>query len=72
MGLIFFVLGILTGIPPIYGFVTSGYTEIRRFPLAILATGLMILAFSSAFLGILLHSINYRFRELHNIITRHK
>ena len=71
MGLILFVLGILTGIPPIYGFVTSGYTEIRRFPLAILATGLMILAFSSAFLGILLHSINYRFRELHNIITRH-
>lgn len=70
MGLVFFALGILSGIPPVYGFIASGYTEVKRFPLAILATGLMILSFSSIFLGILLHSINSRFHELHNIITR--
>jgi glycosyltransferase involved in cell wall biosynthesis len=70
LGILFFVMGILTGIPPIYGFVASGYTEVKRFPLAILATGLMILSFSSTFLGILLHSINARFHELHNIVTR--
>lgn len=70
IGFILFVLGLLSGIPPVYGFVTSGFTEVKRFPLAILATGLMILSFSSIFLGILLHSINSRFRELHSIITR--
>ncbi len=70
MGLIFFVLGIFTGIQPIYGFIDSGYTEVKRIPLAVLATGLMILAFSSTFLGVLLHAINWRFIELHNIITR--
>ena len=72
IGLFFFILGILAGIPPVYGFVASGYTEVRRLPLAVLATGLMILAFSSTFLGILLHSFNYRIVELHNIITRNK
>jgi glycosyltransferase involved in cell wall biosynthesis len=69
-GMLFFLMGGMAGIPPVYGFVESGYTEVRRFPLAILATGLMILAFSSMFLGIMLHSVNYRVRELHNIVTR--
>lgn len=70
MGLLFLLTGILAGIPPIYGYVASGYTEVKRFPLAILASGLCILAFSSMYLGILLHAINARLRELHNIITR--
>lgn len=72
LGALLFVAGLAAGIPPVHGFIESGYTEVTRFPLAILATGLMILAFSSTFLGILLHSINYRVRELHNIITRQK
>lgn len=70
MGIVFFALGILSGIPPVVGFILSGYTEVQRFPLAILATGFMIVAFSSVFLGIMLHNINYRFRELHNIVIR--
>ena len=70
LGILFFILGVLAGIPPIVGFIASGYTEVRRFPLAILATGLMSLSFTCTFLGILLHSINYQFKELHNIITR--
>ncbi len=71
-GLVLLVLGILAGIPPIVGFIESGYTEVRRFPLAILATGLIILAFGSAFLGLLLHAINWRFMELHNVMVRGK
>jgi glycosyltransferase involved in cell wall biosynthesis len=70
IGILLFILGVLAGIPPVYGFVASGYTEVRRLPLAILATGLMILAFSSTFLGIMLHAINYRILELHNVLTR--
>jgi glycosyltransferase involved in cell wall biosynthesis len=70
LALIVFFLGILAGIPPIYDYIQSGYTEVRRFPLAILATGLILLASSLAFLGIILHAINWRFKELHNVMIR--
>jgi glycosyltransferase involved in cell wall biosynthesis len=70
-GLVAFFLGILAGIPPIYDYIQSGYTEVRRFPLAILATGLVLLASSLVFLGIILHAVNWRFKELHNVMTRH-
>ncbi len=69
-GLLLLVLGIAAGIPPIYGFIASGYREVRRFPLAILATGLVLLGFGNIFLGILLHAINWRFKELHNVLVR--
>lgn len=72
IGILLFTLAVLAGIPPVLGFIASGYTAVERFPLAILATGLMILSFSSTFLGIMLHEINYRFRELHNIIVRQR
>jgi glycosyltransferase involved in cell wall biosynthesis len=70
VGLILITLGILSGIPPVYGYVASGYQQVQRFPLAILATGLILLGFSSGFLGILLHAINWRFKELHNVMVR--
>lgn len=70
VGLLLLALGIAAGIPPIYGFITSGYREVRRFPLAILATGLVLLGFGNIFLGILLHAINWRFKELHNVLVR--
>lgn len=72
LGLLVLALGILAGIPPIYGFVQSGYTEVRRFPLAILAVGLVLLASILAFLGIILHAVNWRFKELHNVIVRQR
>jgi hypothetical protein len=36
----------------------------------VLAMGLTILGFGSIFLGILLHALNWRIRELHNVLTR--
>ena len=69
-GLLLVALGVLSGIPPVYGYIASGYQQVRRFPLAILATGLILLGFSSGFLGILLHAINWRFKELHNVMVR--
>ena len=68
VGALFFLAGILAGIAPVYDYVTTG--KVPHFPLAILATGLMILSAGSMFLGILLHAINWRFRELHNVLTR--
>jgi len=70
VGLVLLAAGILAGIPPVYGFIASGYREVRRFPLAILATGLVILSAGSIFLGVLLHAINWRFKELHNVMAR--
>jgi glycosyltransferase involved in cell wall biosynthesis len=70
LGLIALFLGLIAGIPPIYGYIQSGYTEVRRFPLAILATGLVLLASLMGFLGIILHAVNWRFKELHNVLIR--
>ncbi|MBP1598074.1 MAG: glycosyl transferase family 2 [Acidobacteria bacterium] len=70
IGLFVFLLGISAGIPPIYGFIESGYTEVRRFPLAILATGLVLLSAILVLLGLILHAVNWRIKELHNVLTR--
>jgi glycosyltransferase involved in cell wall biosynthesis len=69
-GLLFLVLGIMAGIPPVRDYLTEPGHIVYHVPLAILATGLMILSGSFIFLGILLHAINWRFRELHNVLTR--
>jgi len=71
-GLVLVAMGILAGVPPIYGFVASGYRQVEHFPLAILATGLVLLGFSSGFVGIMLHAINWRFKELHNVMVRQR
>jgi glycosyltransferase involved in cell wall biosynthesis len=70
MGLVFLFLGILTGLAPIHDYITEPQHYVRHVPLAILATGLVILSAGCFFLGILLHAINWRFRELHNVLTR--
>lgn len=62
--------GILAGIAPIHDYITHRY--VYHVPLAILATGLILLSAGSAFLGVLLHSINWRFKELHNILVRRR
>jgi glycosyltransferase involved in cell wall biosynthesis len=70
LGILLFMVGILAGILPIYGYVQSGFTEVRRFPLAILAASLILLASIFVFLGIILHAVNWRFKELHNVMIR--
>jgi glycosyltransferase involved in cell wall biosynthesis len=69
-GILFFLLGIGAGIPPVIGYVESGYREVARFPLAILAVGLVILSAIFVFLGLILHAVNWRFKELHNVMVR--
>jgi hypothetical protein len=69
-GLLFLFLGLMSGVPPVRDYLTEPNHAVRHVPLAILATGLVILSGVSVFLGILLHAINWRFRELHNVLTR--
>lgn len=70
LGLLFLVLGLLAGILPIHDYLTDPNHHVHHLPLAVLATGLIILSAGFVFLGILLHSLNWRFRELHNVLTR--
>ncbi len=69
-GLLFLFLGIMAGILPIRDYFTEPDHAVYHIPLAILATGLVIISGVCVFLGILLHAINWRFRELHSVLTR--
>lgn len=70
LGILVMFLGILAGSLPIYDFIKSGFTEVKRIPLAILAASLVLLASSFGLLGIILHAVNWRFKELHNVMIR--
>jgi glycosyltransferase involved in cell wall biosynthesis len=68
--LFLFILGVIAGFPPIYDYFTDPNHFVRHVPLAILAAALMVLSAGCTFLGILLHALNWRFLELHNVLTR--
>jgi glycosyltransferase involved in cell wall biosynthesis len=70
VAVVLFLLGLAAGLPPIIGYFQTG--KVERFPLAILATGLMLLSAGSFFAGVILHAINVRLLELHNVLVRHR
>ena len=72
IGLLCFFLGIFSGIFPVHDYFTDPNHYVHHVPLAILAAALMILSSGFVILGILLHAINWRFLELHNVLTREK
>ena len=72
LGLLFFVLGILAGIAPIRDYLTEPDHYVHHIPLAILAASFVILSGGCVFLGVLLHALNWRFIELHNVLTRRR
>ncbi len=69
-GLVLLVLGLLAGARPVYDYAHNPGHSVTHVPLAILATGLIVLAALSVFLGVLLHAVNWRFKELHNVLAR--
>ena len=71
VGILLFILGLLAGIAPVMDYLRPGH-YVYHVPMAILATGLILLGAGSAFLGILLHAINWRFKKLHNVMTRRR
>jgi glycosyltransferase involved in cell wall biosynthesis len=70
MGVIFFLAGLICGIPPVRDYVVNPNHYVEHIPLAILAVGLMLISAGSVFMGVLLHSLNWRFKEMHNIMVR--
>jgi len=70
LSLLMLALGLLAGIPPVHDYITDPNHYVHHVPLAILATGLVLLSAGCAFLGIMLHAVNVRFSELHNVLTR--
>lgn len=67
-GFITGLLGLVLGAIPIHEFLTTG--KIARFPTAILASALEILAFIAVVCGILLDSINLHFREVAQLVIQ--
>lgn len=70
IGVGLFLLSLLVGYLPVRDYVVNPDHYVEHVPSAILAAGLMMLAFSFMFTGLLLHVINQRFRELHHVMTR--
>ncbi len=68
IGLAFILAGGISGIWVILDYLEDEY--VNKVPTAILATGFMLLGFGSMGIGILLNTINYRFRE--NMRQLHK
>ncbi|GAB2188768.1 glycosyltransferase family 2 protein [Sessilibacter sp. MAH1] len=58
--IIFSILGIFSGIPAILDYIQTGFVE--HLPLAVLATGLEVLALISLSIGLILDSINHQNR----------
>ena len=70
IGFLFLLAGLVAGIAPIRDYILHQY--VYHVPLAILATGLVILSGVNFVLGILLSTLNTRFRELHSVMARER
>ncbi len=68
LAVLLFVLGLVVGIAPIHDYVTTG--RVPHFPSAFLAASLMILSAGAFAVGLILHAMNWRFKELHNVMVR--
>ena len=65
---VLFALGLLAGARPVYEYVVHRY--VYAVPSAILAAALMLLAFFSLGLGLILNSINLRLLELEKLVVK--
>ena len=72
IGLFFLLAGLMVGILPIRDYLVNPNHYVEHVPSAILAASLILLSWLFIFLGLLLHAINQRFRELHSVLTRNK
>ena len=70
ISIVLFLLGLAVGSLPVYDYLTDPNHFVHRVPSAILAAALMILAFFSLGLGLILNSTNLRLLELEQLITK--
>ncbi|MGK5092204.1 glycosyltransferase family 2 protein [Deltaproteobacteria bacterium TL4] len=68
LGLLFSLLGIFFGVEVIADYLEDLY--VNKVPTAILSTGCMILGFGMAGTGVILNTINYRFKETVKLLQR--
>lgn len=69
-GLVLLFLGLLVGILPVRDYFINPGHEVLHLPSAVLATGFVLLSVISGVTGLILHAINWRLRELHNVLIR--
>lgn len=69
VGLVLGALGVWAGVAPAQDYFVAP-DHVTHLPRAVLATGLMILAAGCVFLGLILHAVNWRFKELHSVLCR--
>lgn len=70
VSMVFLTFSLIAGYFPIYDYLNNPNHYVEHVPLAILASGLALISIGTFFVGILLHTINYRIKELHSVITR--
>jgi len=63
-------LGILCGLPAVYEYFTEPGHAVKRFPLLFVGVGLVILSFLSAAVGVLLHAMNVRLKEITSLMRK--
>jgi glycosyltransferase involved in cell wall biosynthesis len=66
--LVFLVLGLAVGYRPVYEYITERY--VHALPSAILAASLIVMAFFSLGLGLILNSVNLRLLELEKLVGK--
>ena len=66
--LVFLVLSLAVGYRPVYEYITERY--VHAIPSAILASSLVVLAFFSLGLGLILNSVNLRLLELEKLVGK--
>lgn len=70
LGILFVAAGLVAGILPVSDYLTTPDHYVSHLPLAVLATGLVIVGLMNVFMGIILYSLNWRIKELHDVLTR--
>ncbi len=70
VSIILFLLGLAVGSLPVHDYLTDLNHYVHRVPSAILAAALVLLAFFSLGLGLILNSVNLRLLELEKLITK--
>ena len=70
LGIVLFLLGLAVGALPVYDYLTDPNHFVHRVPSAILAAALMMLAFFSLGLGLILNGMNLRLLELEKLIVK--
>lgn len=68
LGLILFAAALAVGLPALVG--RADHRPGDRLTTAVVTTGLALMAAGSAFVGIVLHAMNWRFLEVHGVLAR--